>query len=192
MGKRAVQIVDRMFRSMKIGKRYGKKIKSFRPGAVVFEDESVLEADLIMFIPGNAGHSLMKQSDLPLSEAGFVKIDDSGLVAGTSNVFAVGDVAALEGPDWKAKQGHLAEIMARNAVQNIIWMEVGVPQREGYQKHLSILCVMDTGSGAAFVYRDGKHQIVIPMPIIGHWLKRAWGLYARLTKVGKMVRLPGM
>lgn len=51
---------------------------------------------------------------------------------------------------------------------------------------------MDTGNGAAFVYRKGEKAFLIPMPFIGHWLKRGWGLYAKWTKLGKIKRLPGM
>jgi len=86
----------------------------------------------------------------------------------------------------------MAEVMARNAVFNIIQTEKGSSERKGYQQHLSILCIMDTGSGAAFVYRDEKRSIVIPLPIIGHWLKRSWGIYTKLTKAGKIPRLPGL
>lgn len=31
---------------------------------------------------------------------------------------------------------------------------------------------MDMGDGAAFVYRDNKKEIMIPMPIFGHWMKQ--------------------
>ncbi len=192
MGKGALVIVDKMFTSYKINKRYGKKIKSFVEQGIIFEDDSLLESDLIMFIPGTAGHSVLQKSDLPLNEAGFVKINDHSLVEGTTNVYAVGDVAALEGPAWRAKQGHMAEVMARNAVFNIIKTEEGSSQRKGYQQHLSILCIMDTGDGAAFVYRNDKRSIVIPLPVVGHWLKRAWGKYAKLTKTGRIPRLPGL
>ncbi len=192
MGKSALKIVDKMFSAYNINKRYGKKIKMFKENGVIFEDDSFLESDFTMFIPGNAGHSVMQKSDLPLSEAGFVKINDHGLVEGTSNVYAAGDVAALEGPDWKAKQGHMAEIMARNAVFNIIKTEENSKERKGYQEHLSILCVMDTGDGAAFVFRNSKKNYVIPLPLIGHWMKKGWGKYARLTKTGRMPRIPGL
>ena len=43
---------------------------------------------------------------------------------------------------------------------------------------------MDTGDGAAFVFRNIKKSFIIPMPIIGHWMKQAWGIYAKITKVG--------
>jgi sulfide:quinone oxidoreductase len=192
MGKAALVLVDRMFRSYTIHKRYGKKIKSFVERGVVFEDDSSLESDLTVFIPGTAGHPLLQKSDLPLNEAGFIRIDDHGLVEGTNNVYAAGDAAALEGPAWRAKQGHLAEVMARNAVFNIVKSEKQSAERRGYQEHLSILCIMDTGDGAAFVYRNETRNIVIPLPVIGHWLKRGWGTYAKLTKTGAIPRIPGL
>jgi sulfide:quinone oxidoreductase len=71
-------------------------------------------------------------------------------------------------------------------------MENGTTDFKGYQAHLNILCVMDMGNGAAFVYRDSKREIMIPMPIVGHWLKKAWGTYAKLTMKGKFPRIPGM
>ena len=60
---------------------------------------------------------------------------------GTTNVYAAGDVAALEGPDWRAKQGHTAEVMARNAAFNIVASEAGRPERKGYQAHLGYTAI---------------------------------------------------
>ena len=109
------------------------------------------------------------------------------------NIFAVGDVAQLEGADWKAKQGHLAEVMARNAAENIIIKENNLPQDfKSYIHHINILCVMDTGNGAAFVYRSNKGGHMIPLPVIGHWMKKGWGWYCKNSKLGKIPRIPGM
>ncbi|MBP6673184.1 MAG: FAD-dependent oxidoreductase [Bacteroidetes bacterium] len=182
MGTKAVRAVNMMLERKGISKRFGKKIKSFHPDGVKFEDDSYLGADLVMFIPGASGHSLFRNSDLPLTDAGFIRIDDSGLATGTSNVYASGDSAAIEGPAWRAKQGHLAEVMARTAARNIVRQENGSPEREGYGKHINILCIMDTGNGAALVYRNDHHQFLIPLPVVGHWLKHAWGWYARVSK----------
>jgi sulfide:quinone oxidoreductase len=192
MGGDSLKMMDKIFTSLDIKKHFGKKIKRFEEDGVVFEDDSKLNSDFTMFIPAGAGHKVLQNSDLPLSEAGFVIVDDHGLVQGFDNVYAIGDVAALEGPDWKAKQGHIAEVMGRNAAFNIKMQELGKSRRKGYHKHLNILCVMDTGTGAAFVYRDDKRGMMIPMPHVGHWLKRGWGVYAKLTKLGKFPRLPGM
>jgi sulfide:quinone oxidoreductase len=192
MGESALKMMDKMFDKLKIAKHFGKKITNFQADGIEFEDGSKLASDLIMFIAAGAGHSIFQNSDLPLSEAGFVKIDDNCLVHETQNVYAIGDSAALEGPDWVAKQGHIAELMARNTVFNIYNSEIGKPERKEYQAHLNIICVMDMGNGAAFVFRNSKRAFLIPMPIIGHWMKLGWGKYAAWTKLGKFPRIPGM
>lgn len=192
MGKNALPMLDKLFGRYQIAKRLGKKITGFEPNAVFFEDESKLESDLILFIPASAGHSVLQTSDLPLTEAGFIRIDNYCQVQDYVDVYAIGDIAAMEGPEWIAKQGHVAELMGRNTAYNIIEAEKGSDKRKGYQEALNILCVMDTGDGAAFVFRDDKKSFLIPMPIVGHWMKKGWGAYSKLTKVGKFPRLPGM
>jgi sulfide:quinone oxidoreductase len=192
MGRKALSMVDTMSTRYGIPKRVGTPIAGFDEAGIAFGDGTRLDADLVLFIPGAAGHHVMQSSDLPLNEAGFVRIDDTGLVEGTTNVYAAGDVAALEGPDWRAKQGHTAEVMARNAAFNIVASEAGRPERKGYQAHLSIVCLMDTGDGAAMVYRGRTRNVVIPLPIVGHWFKQGWGRYARLVKLGRIPRVPGL
>ena len=192
MGKNSLALLNKMFEAFEIKKRFGKKIVDFENNAVVFEDNSRLEADLILFIPASAGHSVLENSDLPLSDAGFIKIDNYCQVEGFQDVYAIGDIAALEGPEWTARQGHIAELMGRNAAFNILETEKNSGKKREYQKSLNIICVMDTGNGAAFVFRNRIRSFVIPMPIFGHWMKKGWGVYSKLTKVGKFPRLPGL
>ena len=192
MGKDAMKAIQNLYGKQNIQTRFGKKITEFAEDGVIFEDASKLEADLIMFIAGAKGSAILIDSDLTLSEAGFVKINNYNQVAEFPNVFAIGDAAAYEGPEWTARQGHIAEIMGRNAAHNILQIENGKTDFKGYQEHLNILCIMDMGNGAAFVYRDSKKEIMIPMPIFGHWMKQAWGIYSKLTKLGKIPRIPGM
>lgn len=192
MGKGALAMIDKMFGGYNIKKQFGKKIKEFLPDGIIFEDDSKLDSDLIMFIAAGKGPAALAKSDLPISEAGFIKINNYCEVPGFRNVYAIGDIASIEGPDWIAKQGHLAELMGRNAAHNIIENEQSNKGKKGYQEHLSILCVMDTGDGAAFIFRNGNKAFMIPMPVLGHWLKKGWGIYSRLTKLGKFPRLPGL
>ncbi len=196
LGSQALKMMDHMFNRLGIKKHFGKKITGFESNGINFEDGSKLESDFTMFIPAGNGHDVIAKSDIPRNEAGFIKTDDFSCVLnidGTpSNIYAIGDVAALEGYDWRAKQGHIAEIMAKNVAHNIDARESNSMAFKGYKEHLSILCVMDNGDGAAFVYRDAKHAFMLPMPIIGHWLKRGWGYYCRNSKLGKIPRLPGM
>lgn len=192
MGESSMKMMDKLFNRLEIKKYFGKKIKTFCEDGIIFEDDSKLDSDFTMFIPANAGHPVLQGSDLPLTEAGFVKINDYCEVKGLDNVYVAGDAAHIEGPEWRAKQGHVAEVMARNTAHNILANEDGVNEKKGYIEHLNILCVMDSGDGAAFVYRDNKRSMMIPMPIVGHWLKKGWGWYCRNSKLGKIPRIPGM
>jgi sulfide:quinone oxidoreductase len=203
MGKQALKMMDIYFEKLNIKTHFGKKIKRFESDGVVFEDETKLESDFTMFIPAGNGHEVFANSDLPLNEAGLIKINDYCEIRhnfdesidseeGIYKVFAIGDSVTLDGPDWRAKQGHIAEIMAKNVAYNIHQMELGSDSRKGYEEHINILCVMDSGNGASFVYRDNKGGKLIPLPIIGHWLKKGWGWYAKNSKLKKIPRIPGM
>ncbi len=199
MGEGALKMMENFLEKSNVKKQVGRKIKEFVSDGVIFEENSKLESDLTMFIPAGSGHKVFENSDLPLSPAGFVKINEHCQVefgdrsdSNKSNVFAIGDVAALEGPDWKAKQRHIAEVMARIAAYNIGAIEKGKSKRRSYVSHINILCVMDSGNGASFVFRNEKRAWMIPMPIIGHWLKKGWGFYYRQSKLGRMPRIPGM
>lgn len=192
MGKKALEINDKYFKKLNINTRIGKKIKRFEADGVVFEDDSRLDSDLIMFIPASTGKKFFLDSGLPLSDAGFVKINQFCQVEGFTNIFAIGDVASLEGPDWRAKQGHIGEVMARVAADNIKEIERNSNNLKSYIEHINILCIMDTGNGAAFIYRDKKREIMLPLPIVGHWFKKSWGHYYKLSKLKKIPRIPGM
>ncbi len=192
MGEKTVGMMDTMLASLGIEQHVGKKIAGFDEKGTTLEDGTRVDADLTMFIAAGDGHSLVKASDLPQNEAGFVTVAPTCEVEGHPWLYAIGDVAALEGPDWKAKQGHIAELMARIAANDIHRKETGRGRPESYVDHLCILCVMDMGNGAGFVYRDDKRALFVPMPVVGHWLKKSWGRYFELTKLKKMPRIPGM
>ena len=199
MGEKSLKMMGIMFDRLNIKTHFGKKFKKFEEDGIVFEDDTKLESDFTMFIPAGNGHSVIFDSDLPQNDAGFIKINDYCEVIhndkAINNIYAIGDSAEINGPDWRAKQGHIAEVMARNVAYNIKLTEDGkniTQNKKGYKDHLNILCVMDTGDGAAFVYRDNKGGKMIPMPVIGHWLKKGWGWYCKNSKLGKIPRIPGM
>lgn len=193
MGPKALGMLGGLFRKFRITPWFGKKIVGFEPDGVRFEDGAMLDSDLTMFIAAGDGHPVVKASDLPVNDAGFIRVNDFLEVEGTPGWYAIGDAAALEGPDWKAKQGHVAEVMARNAARNAAITHLGRSgSPRGYGRHLSILCVMDMGNGAGFVHRDRRKARLWSLPIVGHWLKRLWGWYYRMSKLRRVPRLPGM
>ncbi|HYG66843.1 MAG TPA: FAD-dependent oxidoreductase [Anaeromyxobacteraceae bacterium] len=192
MGRSAVAAIGKMLARRGIAMRVGQRIAAFAHDGVVFEDGSTLASDLTLFVPAGEGHPVLRASDLPLNDAGFVQIDEGCAVPGLQRVWAIGDAAALAGPAWRAKQGHLAEVMARVAARNAGAVAAGRPERESYLPHVGILCLLDTGDGAAWVQRDARRERLVPLPIVGHWMKRGWGTYFKASKRRQVPRLPGM
>jgi len=192
MGEKALKMMDKMFNMTHISKKVGSPIVRFEEDGIVFGDDTKLDSDFTMFISAGKGHSIFEDSRLPLSDAGFVVTNEYNEVEGFEGIYAIGDSAALLGPSWRAKQGHVAEVMARNVAYNIFQHMQRIESKRSYLDHLNIVCVMDTGDGAAFVYRDDKRAWMIPMPIIGHWMKKGWGWYCRNSKLGRIPRIPGL
>jgi len=192
MGEKALVMMDSMFVKLNIHKKVGSKIVTFTEDSIEFEDGSSIESDLTMFISAGTGHGILRESGLPLSDAGFVVTNAYNEIEGFEGIYAIGDSASLMGPEWRAKQGHVAEVMAKNVAYNIAMKIQNIDSKRSYMEHLNILCVMDTGNGAAFVYRDNKGGKMIPLPVVGHWMKKGWGWYCRNSKLGRIPRIPGM
>ncbi len=192
MGEKALVMMDKMFKMTNIHKKVGTKITHFEKDSICFEDGTKLESDLTMFISAGTGHSILKESGLPLSDAGYVVTNEYNEIEGFEGIYAIGDSASLMGPEWRAKQGHVAEVMAKNVAYNILNHVQNIDSKQSYIEHLNILCVMDTGNGAAFVYRSENGGKMIPMPFVGHWMKKMWGWYCRYSKLGRIPRIPGM
>jgi sulfide:quinone oxidoreductase len=192
MGEKALVMMDTMFEKLNIHKKVGSKITTFTEDGIEFEDGSKIESDLTMFISAGTGHGILRESGLPLSDAGFVVTNEYNEIEGFEGMYAIGDAASLMGPQWRAKQGHVAEVMAKNVAYNIAMKMQNIDSKRSYMEHLNILCVMDTGNGAAFVYRDSKGGKMIPMPVVGHWMKKGWGWYCRNSKLGRIPRIPGL
>ncbi len=192
MGEKALVMMDKMFKMTNVSKKVGTKITHFEEDGICFADETKLESDLTMYISAGTGHHILKESGLPLSDAGFVVTNEYNEIEGFDGVYAIGDSASLMGPEWRAKQGHVAEVMAKNVAYNIMNRIQNIDSKQSYMEYLNILCVMDTGNGAAFVYRSDNGGKMIPMPIVGHWMKKMWGWYCKNSKLGRIPRIPGM
>lgn len=192
MGEKALKNLGKFYKRYLIKEHIGKKITAFEKGEIHFEDNKVLKSDLTIFIPGGAGHSVLASSGLPLTEAGFVKTLPTCQVIDHPNIYAVGDSADLIGPEWAAKQGHMAEIMAETAAYNIHQQILGTLETKSYTDKVSIICIMDSGDGAAYVTRTTKKESMIMLPVVGHWLKKAWGFYFKNSKLRRIPRITGM
>jgi len=198
LGGPGLKVLQSLFMKRHIEPIFGHKIQEFAPNGISFVGHDFLETDLTLFTPGMTGHPVFQNSDLPLSEAGFIPIndfcqadpiDDTCHLEDIENCYVIGDSSAFDGPEWRAKQGHLAEAMARIVATNIALKESGKIQTETFSEHLNILCVMDLGKEAAFIYRD-DHKSMAPIGRWAHWAKLAWEKYYKLNKRGKVPNAP--
>jgi len=192
MGKKAYENIDKFLKHYSITKYVGKKILGFTKNEILFEDNSKLESDLIIYISGGEGHDILKKSGLPINKAGFILTKPTCQVEGFNDVYAIGDAAHLLGPEWGAKQGHMAEIMADVAAYNVHQQIIRSAKTKSYVDKISIVCIMDSGNGAAWVSRTAKKESMFMLPIIGHWIKKGWGFYYKNTKLKRIPRIPGM
>ena len=192
MGEQALKLMQKMFALKNIKQKVGSKIISFEEGKILFADESFLASDLIMFIPAGKGHSALTSSGLPLSEAEYIVTNPYNEIENFKGIYAIGDTSALLGPKWKAKQGHIAELMAKNVAYNIFQNMQNISSKRSYVEHITILCMMDVGNGASCIYRNNKLAKIIPLPIVGHWIKKMWGWYCKNSKLGKIPRIYGL
>lgn len=168
----------------------GKQIKEYVKDGVIFADDSKLDSDLTIITPGVNGHPLLKNSDVPVNESGFVKIETNCQVPGFPNVFAVGDCADMQAaPKWYVRQGHNAVTMAKCAAYNIQAIEGGLEKQKHYTDHLWLGGFLDDGSGAAFLYKTDSLCIIVPLPILGHWIKKGWAVYWKLSRLNKIPRI---
>ncbi len=86
----------------------------------------------------------------------------------------------------------MAEIMADVAAYNVHQELIGSGKTKSYIDKISIICVMDSGNGAAYISRNTKKERMIMLPVIGHWLKKGWGFYYKNSKMKRIPRIPGM
>lgn len=192
MGAKSMKGTLKYFEKLGITEQLGKKIKKFEKDGIIFEDDSKIQSDLTIFVPAGRGNDILMKSDLAKSEAGFVKINGFAQVDNFDHVYAAGDSVDFLGPDWKAKQGHLAEVMSKVIAHNIEVQATGRGRMHSYEMHVNILCIMDTGRQASFIFRNDNRAHFLPLPFIGHQLKQLWGKYFRASKMGRFPRLPGM
>lgn len=146
----------------------GHKPVRFESDRVVTEGGEI-PANLILFMPGLTGPAWLEGSGLPLSEGGFVAVDETCRARGMNRVFVAGDVGSFPGPDWLAKQAHQADLQAVAVAENIAAELRGELAQHGFKSELA--CIVDGLDSGMLVYRRGKRIIVLPRLRLLHWAK---------------------
>ena len=167
LGEKAVERLLSRMRRQDIHTHLGHKLVQFEADKVVTEGGEV-PADLIAFIPGMTGPAFAAETDLPLSEGGFFKADETCRSPGAPNVYIAGDCGSFPGPDWRPKQAHMADLQAETAVKNILAAMAGRPAHHRFKTEL--ICIIDSLSTGVLVYRDDRRNFQLPGKPF-HWAK---------------------
>lgn len=192
MGETSIAKVGKFLEKKDIKMSVGKKIISFSEGSINLVDNKKITSDLTVFVSARTGSELSKNSGLPVSEAGFLKASGGGQIEGQEFIFGAGDAIDFEGPSWKAKQGHMAEVQAATVAKNIKAHALGKPLIHNFVSKVSIICLMDFGNAGTFVYRDDKREFAFYLYSWGHFFKWAWGIYFKAVKLRYFPKLPGL
>lgn len=173
LGDKAVKNIMKMIKNKEIQTVIGQNIKRFSDAGVHMKSES-FDADLIVFMPGMTGNDWFAGSGLPLSSGGMIKANVYAQV--DSNDFpctyVVGDAGSYPGPDWMPKQAHMAELQAKAAAKNLLAELAGKPAMDKFD--VELVCIIDSETKGALVYRKGDLSIMLPPMAPGHWAKRAF------------------
>jgi len=147
----------------------GHKLKGFAADRVMTEGGD-LKTDLIVFIPELVGPAWTAQSDLPLSEDGFIRADAHCRVSGfEGSVYVAGDAGSFPGPDWISKQGHMADLHAQALAHNLIGDMRG--KRAEHTFRQEFICIVDTLDGGVLVFRNMTRNWMLKSRAL-HWAKR--------------------
>ncbi|MBF0446914.1 MAG: FAD-dependent oxidoreductase [Magnetococcales bacterium] len=153
----------------------GRKISGFSADGVMLEGEK-LQADLVVFIPGMTGPDWFAKTGLELSAGGFLKADSHCRAVGAERVYVAGDAGSFPGPDWRAKQAHMAELQARCAADNLLAELNGHAPEKRFRTEL--ICIVDTLDSGMFVSRFKGFNLILPPTRLLHWAKQ---MLERLT-----------
>lgn len=154
-------------------------------GALVSYDERTVPFDLLVTVPLNMGADFVARSGLG-DELNHVRVDPGTFLAhGCSNVFAVGDAAALP----ISKAGSVAHFAVDVFVENFLDHIAGRPMDRTFDGHAN--CFVESGQGKAllidFNYDTEPLPGSYPVPGIGplRLLKET-----RLNHLGKLAFRP--
>ncbi|MBF0434380.1 MAG: FAD-dependent oxidoreductase [Magnetococcales bacterium] len=177
MGPAAVKGLLATMKKRGIHTHLGHKIKGFKPNGVETE-KGHIPSDMTLFIPGMTGQPWFAKTGFPLSPGGFLQADALGRVEGTERVYVAGDAGSFPGPEWRAKQAHMAELQARAAADNMVLQLSGRPAKQTFRTEL--ICIVDTEKTGILVSRFPRFGMILPPLYLMHLVKRGlewWSLY---------------
>ena len=177
LGAKAVQQLLQQMQQRDITTQLGQKLQRFEADKVVTEGGE-FKADLLLFMPGMTGNLWFDQTTLARSPGGLLKADAQCRVKDARMVYVVGDSGSFPGPDWMPKQAHMADLQAAAAAENVLADLRGKTPVATFK--VELICIIDAIDHGTLVFRNARHQFILPPSRIFHWVKRWFeGVYLR-------------
>jgi len=109
---------------------------------------AVIEAATVLWAAGIAASPLGRTLGVPLDRAGRVLVNPDLTIPGHADVFVIGDLASLNGPDGKPYPGvaQVAMQMGAHAAHNIVRAIEGQPLRPFHYKNLGNMATIGRAS----------------------------------------------
>jgi sulfide:quinone oxidoreductase len=180
LGDKVPDVVLKMMKERGIKTHLGHKMKAIESNKVITEGGE-FEADMILFMPGMTGPAWSQNSEIIKSEGGLIKANKFCQVEGMEKTYVAGDSGSFPGPDWQAKQAHVADLQAEAASHNLLAELNGTLDFKTFKHEL--LCIIDTLSHGIVIKRTEKGTVMLPKLRVMHYAKRVFErLYLRRYK----------
>ncbi len=133
-----------------------KVVKNYDGKTVFVDDGSTIQTDKVIWAAGITGNKLQGLPETALVRGNRLKSNPINLVEGTSNVFALGDIASQQHEEkWPNGHPQVAQVaiqQAKRLASNLLALEKGRPT--------SAFRYRDLGSMATI----GRHRAVVDLP----------------------------
>lgn len=169
LGDKVPDALLKMMAERGIATHLGHKFTGFEVNKVKTEGGDI-DADLILFMPGMTGPAWLQNCALPQSEGGLIKANAHCQVEGMNNTYVAGDSGSFPGPDWQAKQAHMADLQAKAAAVNLVSELKGSIPTETFKHEL--LCIVDVLDKGILVKRTEEKSLMLPPLRLMHFAKR--------------------
>ena len=171
LGDKVPAAVLKMMQKRDIETHLGHKMVEFEANKVKTEGGE-FHADLILFMPGMTGPAWSVNSEIPKSAGGLILANEHCQIPGYSHTYVAGDSGSYPGPDWQAKQAHMADLQALASARNLIKELKGENNFETFKHEL--VCIVDTLTHGVLIKRTEKGTLMLPPCRLMHYAKRAF------------------
>ncbi|MFP5362962.1 MAG: NAD(P)/FAD-dependent oxidoreductase [Thermoleophilia bacterium] len=178
------QRVERYFDKLGIEGITNNAISEIRDGEIVLEGGRVLPFAFSMIVPPFTGVDVIRNTPGLGNAMGFVPVTEEFRHPDLEDVYAAGVDIAIAPPRQTLipagvpKTGHMSEVMAKVAAQNIVADLQGGARRSMPISEMEAVCILDSGNGGIVFKADHilgtpEHPHVMSGPQ-AHWAKLAF------------------